>query len=156
MEDIIIKPHHLLDILKLYGKGIEKFVPDINYGHDFYKIANMIVSKEVQFIKFTRNCDDICGPCKYSKNEKCSDVVGFLEGYSKDDYNKEIDDKLIEVLGLKFDMVYSLKDILSLISRELNYHLFKKVWKHEQEEAIQFRNAFTIMGTYKVLSSFDK
>lgn len=47
MEDIIIKPHHLLDILKLYGKGIEKFVPDINHEHDFYKIANMIVSKEL-------------------------------------------------------------------------------------------------------------
>lgn len=156
MEDIIIKPHHLLDILKLYGKGIEKFVPDINYEHDFYKIANMIVSKEVQFIKFTRNCDDICRPCKYCKTEKCSDVVAFLDGYSKDDYNKEIDDKLIEVLGLNSDKAYSFKDILGLFSRELNYHLFKKVWKHEQEEAIQFRNAFTIMGTYKVLASFDK
>lgn len=154
MEDIIIKTHHLLDILKLYGKGIEKFAPYINYGHDFYKVANMIVGKEVQFIKFARNCDDICRPCKYCKNEKCSDVVSFLDGYSKDDYNKEIDDKLVEVLGLNFDKDYSFKDILGLFSRELNYHLFKKVWKHEKEDAIQFRNAFTIMGTYKVLASF--
>lgn len=25
---IIIKPHHFMDIIKLYGSGIEVFVPD--------------------------------------------------------------------------------------------------------------------------------
>jgi hypothetical protein len=155
MKNIVIKPHHLLDILKLYGKGIENFVPDSNYEHDFYIIANMVVSGGVQFIRFTRNCDDICRPCKYCKTEKCSDVVAFLDGYSKDQYNKEIDDKLLEILGLSFDTNYSFDYILMLLSRELNYHLFKKVWKQEKEDAIRFRNAFTIMGTYKVLMQLE-
>ncbi len=29
-----------------------------------------------------------------------------------------------------------IKDILVMLSKELNYHLFKKVWKYEQEDAI--------------------
>ena len=37
---IVIKPHHLLDIFKLYGKGIENFIPDKNYNHNFYLIRS--------------------------------------------------------------------------------------------------------------------
>lgn len=43
MEKITIKPHHFMDIIKLYGTGIERFVPDQKRGHDFYRIANLIV-----------------------------------------------------------------------------------------------------------------
>lgn len=155
MENIVIKPHHLLDILKLYGKGIENFIPDIEYEHNFYKIANMVVNGQIKFIKFTRDSDDICIPCKYCKSGRCSDVVAFLDGYSKDQYNKEIDDKLLEILGLHFNMDYSFENILELLSKELNYYLFEKVWTHEQEDAIQFRNTFTIMGAYKAFSKFN-
>ena len=44
-KPITIKPHHFLDIIKLYGNGLEKFVPDKNYGHDFYKVGNIILAK---------------------------------------------------------------------------------------------------------------
>jgi hypothetical protein len=40
---IRIKPHHFLDIIKLYGRGIEKFVPDQDYHHHFYAVANEII-----------------------------------------------------------------------------------------------------------------
>ena len=40
---IVIKPHHLIDIMKLYGAGVEHFVPDELYQHDFYKVANHII-----------------------------------------------------------------------------------------------------------------
>ena len=43
--DIVIKPHHLLDIFKLYGKGIENFVPDKNYNHNFYFIGNVNITE---------------------------------------------------------------------------------------------------------------
>ena len=39
-----IKPHHFLDILKLYGNGLESFTEDQRYGHDFWKIGNLIGS----------------------------------------------------------------------------------------------------------------
>lgn len=56
MDDIVTKPYHLLDILKLYGKRIENFIPDINYEHCFYRLSNKVIRKEVQF---TRDGDDI-------------------------------------------------------------------------------------------------
>lgn len=43
MKTVIIKPHHFMDIFKLYGTGIEEFVPDQKMGHDFYAIANAII-----------------------------------------------------------------------------------------------------------------
>ncbi len=44
METITIKPHHFMDIIKLYGAGIESFVPDEKLGHDFYRIGNLRLS----------------------------------------------------------------------------------------------------------------
>ena len=43
MNSILIKPHHFIDIIKLYGSGIDRFVPDEKMGHDFYKVANEII-----------------------------------------------------------------------------------------------------------------
>lgn len=34
---IIIKPHHLIDIIKLYGAGVEYFVPDEFFNTIFIK-----------------------------------------------------------------------------------------------------------------------
>ena len=44
MKTVIIKPHHFMDIFKLYCTGIEEFVPDQKMGHDFYAIANAIIN----------------------------------------------------------------------------------------------------------------
>lgn len=65
--DIIIKPHHLLDIFKLHGKGINKFIPDEKFNHDFYLIGNAVIENRVKRIKFTYNYDNICEPCNYLK-----------------------------------------------------------------------------------------
>ena len=51
MEKITIKPHHFMDIIKLYGTGIERFVPDQKRGHDFYRIANLIVQNPTLMMK---------------------------------------------------------------------------------------------------------
>ena len=37
VDEIIIKPHHFIDIIKLYGAGIERFIPDEPMGHDSIK-----------------------------------------------------------------------------------------------------------------------
>ena len=43
VDEIIIKPHHFIDIIKLYGAGIERFIPDEPMGHDFYKDRKSVV-----------------------------------------------------------------------------------------------------------------
>lgn len=62
---IIIKLQHLLDIFKLYGKGLENFMNDKNFNHDFYLIRNSVIENKVDGIQFTYSHDDICKPCKY-------------------------------------------------------------------------------------------
>ncbi len=58
---MVIKPHHFMDIIKLYGGGIQVFVPDTDYGHDFYRAANEIIGNHRIQIKVTSGADDICG-----------------------------------------------------------------------------------------------
>lgn len=64
MNSILIKPHHFIDIIKLYGSGIDRFVPDEKMGHDFYKVANEIIDNPSVDLKLTIDGDDICKPCK--------------------------------------------------------------------------------------------
>lgn len=38
MESITIKPHHFMDIIKLYGAGIKTFIPDEKWDMIFIKL----------------------------------------------------------------------------------------------------------------------
>lgn len=85
---IIIKPHHFLDIIKLYGSGLDVFVPYEKMGHDFYRIGNIILNDKNILIKLTVDADDICVPCKYCKDGLCFDDLSGIDGYTKKDtYN---------------------------------------------------------------------
>ena len=87
MNSILIKPHHFIDIIKLYGSGIDRFVPDEKMGHDFYKVANEIIENPSIDLKLTIDGDDICKPCK-KYHEQCVDPLTHIQGYtSKDVYN---------------------------------------------------------------------
>ena len=59
METITIKPHHFMDIIKLYGAGIENFVPDKKLDHDFYRIGNLVLECLTQPLLLTIEGDDI-------------------------------------------------------------------------------------------------
>lgn len=90
MDSILIKPHHFIDIIKLYGSGIDRFVPDEKMGHDFYKVANEIIDNPSVGLKLTIGGDDICKPCK-KYHEQCVDLLTHIQGYtSKDVYNKTL------------------------------------------------------------------
>lgn len=38
MDSILIKPHHFIDIIKLYGSGIDRFVPDEKWDMIFIRL----------------------------------------------------------------------------------------------------------------------
>ena len=65
MDAITIKPHHFMDISKLYGGGIEVFVPDERMGHDFYQVANRVLAEPGLALRLTVEGDDICQPCRW-------------------------------------------------------------------------------------------
>ncbi len=80
---IKIKPHHFMDIIKLYGKGIEQFIPDDKYNHNFHYVANEIIKNHHIHIKITLDQDDICLPCKYLGREgRCIDSIDHINGVS--------------------------------------------------------------------------
>ena len=105
MNSILIKPHHFIDIIKLYGSGIDRFVPDEKMGHDFYKVANEIIDNPYIDLKLTIDGDDICKPCK-KYHEQCIDPLTHIQGYtSKDVYNKTLDKRIIKLYNLNDDYI---------------------------------------------------
>ena len=149
--DIVIKPHHLLDIFKLYGKGIENFVPDKNYNHNFYFIGNAVIRNEVNKICFTYSYDDICKPCYHLKNSVCSDYFS-ADGVdiNKNEYNEKLDIRLMKLLNLKFDEIYEFKDIIELFNSEVSLKLINLAWYSSNQDDNKIRYELTKKGIYKV------
>ena len=151
MVTVHIKPHHFMDIIKLHGAGIEEFVPDINMGHDFYKVANKIMRDPSLKLILTVEGDDICLPCKKYKN-CCQDQISHIPGFkSKDDYNKLLDRRIIELYHLQ-EEYYEARSLCALYyeSSELIY----EIWKEETAEAVDKRYALFVKGAEAYLNKF--
>lgn len=149
MNEILIKPHHFIDIIKLYGAGIERFVPDEKMGHDFYRIANEIMDNPTITLNLTIYGDDICKPCKKYQN-KCVDNLTNIIGYtSKDIYNMTLDKRIIDLYNLKAKN-YTAKQFCFIIL-ENKENIFK-VWKEEDDSITEKRYALFVKGANKFLS----
>ncbi len=146
-KPIPIKPHHFLDIIKLYGRGLEKFVPDKKYGHDFYRIGNIILNNKETLLLLTLNGDDICKPCKYFKDGKCVDIVKNCGHYtSKEEWNKVIDTKTLKQLGLKESQKITALELCRIAKIKLNVF---KIWKERPKEETVLRESNLINGIEK-------
>ncbi|GKU24399.1 DUF1284 domain-containing protein [Clostridium folliculivorans] len=147
---IKIKPHHFMDIIKLYGFGIEKFIPDRKYNHNFYLIANEILKDKNVKIEITIGKDDICMPCKYIKNDICQDFITHIQYIkSKDEWNKIIDKRILEYAELQVNQIlsaYELCNKLYLIKEKIN-----DIWKEECEENNFKRYTNFCLGAQKYL-----
>ena len=127
---ILVKPHHVLDIIKLYGAGYKKFVPDPAYGHDFFRVGNTILQKPNQKIKLTIKADDMCKPCKFNKNGSCADVVTNSKGFtSKQEWNKTIDTRLFSLFSFKEGDKMTVKEFYIRAKEKLTKKAIEKIWK---------------------------
>ena len=132
MNSILIKPHHFIDIIKLYGSGIDRFVPDEKMGHDFYKVANEIIDNPSIDLKLTIDGDDICKPCK-KYHEQCIDPLTHIKLYNlNDDY-------------------YTAKQLCSIIQNNKEY-IFE-VWDEEDNEVTKKRYELFLQGAHKFLDN---
>ena len=147
---ITVKPHHFMDIIKLYGKGIEYFVPDEKMGHDFYRIANLVLADHEVRLKLTTDGDDICRPCrKYT--DHCTDPLPFMEDFAgKDDYNRILDERMITLYSLSLDQEYTAEE---LCRRYIENHSFIfQVWREENDEITTARHDWFVAGAEKYLA----
>lgn len=148
MKKILIKPHHFIDIIKLYGSGIEEFVPDQKMGHDFYKVANDIIHNPTVILNLTLLGDDICKPCK-QYHGKCIDGLTHIPGYTcKDDYNVTLDQRIIELYHLKEEEYSALR--LCEIILEGKENIFQ-VWREEDNGVTNKRYELFVKGANKLL-----
>ncbi len=147
---MLIKPHHFMDIIKLYGAGIEVFVPDAAYGHDFYRAANLIVGDRGTELSLTVHADDICGPCRFLEQGLCGDSIGHIVGItSKDQYNKMLDTRILEALGMAEGEVCTAGELCGKMAALDG--LVERVWAGEADEARERRKALFGAGALKYL-----
>lgn len=152
METIIIKPHHFIDIFKLYGSGIEEFVPDVKMGHHFYLIANKIMQNPYLDCQLTIEGDDICQPCHCYQNHQCQDAIFHIPGIlKKGDYNRLLDQRIIELYHL-CDKKYQ---VLTLCEKLYQHHeLIAQIWKEEDANHIKQRHDLFVKGIEKYILKY--
>ena len=147
---ILIKPHHFLDIIKLYGAGLDVFVPDEKMGHDFYRIGNIILKNKDVGIRLTIDSDDICTPCKYCKNNLCVDKLDNIAGYTKKDtYNKTLDRRIVEYFSLDLDRDYIAYELCSIYLSDVDF--IYQVWQEEDDEKTKERYRLFSIGAKKYI-----
>ena len=154
MEKILIKPHHFLDIIKLYGSGLDSFVPAPDFGHDFYRIGNIILENPKISMKLTAKGDDICAPCNCFNGEVCiGDSANNPEYPKKEDWNNLIDNRLFKKLDLKEGSEITALEFVKLAKEKINKEDILEVWK---EKIIPQGVPFLLAGIDKYLDKFDK
>ncbi|MGL5435231.1 MAG: DUF1284 domain-containing protein [Lachnospiraceae bacterium] len=152
METITIKPHHLLDIYKLHGAGIQHFAPNKKYRHDFYRIGNQILNHQVKYIQFTADADIICIPCRFCQEGICTDTfLHYGTETIKDGYNRQLDQKIIKLLNLKESTTYNYQHLLPLLSTHLTEPFINQVWTQNTKQDNQARYQKTIAGINKLI-----
>lgn len=150
MDVITIKPHHFMDIIKLYGKGIEVFVPDEKMGHDFYKVANQIISDKKAVLRLTTDGDDICRPCKAYQTQ-CTDPLSTIPGFtSKNTYNKALDERMAALFGLDLKKTYTAEELCTLYADR--HDLIFDVWKEEDDAVTKARHDWFVNSAEKYLN----
>lgn len=151
---MVIKPHHFMDIIKLYGGGIQVFVPDMDYGHDFYRAANEIIGNHRIRIEVTSGADDICRPCRFlGSGGTCTDCITHIKGIcSKNSYNEMLDRRIMDILGLDEKAVYTAEELCRMMGD--HPELVTEVWKEEADscrETVRKREQLFGAGVRKYL-----
>lgn len=147
---MLIKPHHFIDIIKLYGAGVEHFVPDEPFGHDFYRVANEILANPDAPLQLTICGDDICKPCNRFDGTSCTDALQSVPGFrQKEAYNQLLDSRIIEILGLDVQRSYSARELLAHMQAKDD--LIALVWREEEDATTAKRNTLFWQGCQKLL-----
>ncbi|HNQ34844.1 MAG TPA: hypothetical protein PKN80_02140 [bacterium] len=103
---IIIKPHHLVDIITDFGAGITDPEPH-PYGHAVHSVTREILANPDVELGMEWGADDICRPCRHNLEGLCDDVIDTsyrpAAPKSKREWNLLLDRRWSERLGLRPD-----------------------------------------------------
>ncbi len=112
------RPHHLLDIISQHGAGTP-FRPAA-CGHAVHLVARKLIGNPETMVEFVVDADDICAPCVHLVDGRCDDVLRQLDPpISKQEYNDDLDRRLLEFLGMREGQVMSFRKFLGVIREHL-------------------------------------
>lgn len=141
-----------MDIIKLYGSGLNEFIPDQVYKHDFYLVANKIINNHKVELTLTDGEDDICRPCKFCKEGYCTDSISHIANItSKEDYNKMIDNRLMDMMNLSFDKIYIASELCNIMYN--NKDAIFSIWEEESDTITQRRYELFCAGSIRYSSA---
>ena len=116
---IELRPHHLLDIVRDYGHGIQRQPHE--YGHALHIVAKEVLEQVDQEVVFVIAADAICQPCRHLRSDgSCDDVLHQLaEPVSKQSYNDDLDRRLWPYLGLDKGNRMTVRQFLMRVDQHL-------------------------------------
>ncbi len=135
------RPHHLIDIVTQIGGGAA-FTPHA-YGHAVHLVAAEVMADPDLTVTFVVGADDICEPCIHLveglEGAHCDDVLRqFDPPISKQDYNDDLDRRLLEFLGLCEGQALTFRDYLVLIRERFSG--IEEICTHPGEDLTSRRN----------------
>lgn len=74
LEQILIKPHHFIDIITSFGAGKRIFHPH-EYGHAMHVLSAQILDNPDISLTLELGIDDICKPCSHNVCGVCNDTI---------------------------------------------------------------------------------
>ena len=115
---IAIKPHHFVDIITALGEGRTRFEPH-PYGHAVHSVAAEILANPGVYLRIELGADDICEPCRHNAAGLCDDTINISSRpqapKSKREWNRRIDRRWCERLGLRQDDGLTARELCLLI-----------------------------------------
>jgi len=114
-----LRPHHILDIVRSHGNGVE-FTPH-PYGHANHTVAKALLADVETEVELVCGADDICVPCVHlGPDGLCDDVLGQLDRpVSKQAYNDGLDARLFAHFGWRLGTRMSVRNFLEEAARRL-------------------------------------
>ena len=119
------RPHHLIDIINRYGADIP-FRPAA-YGHAVHLVAEQVIADPETMVEFVVDADDICAPCVHLVEGRCDDVLTWPDppgdrkrSHAKQDYNDDLDRRLLDFLGMHEGQTMSFREYLGVIRAHLD------------------------------------
>jgi hypothetical protein len=142
-----LRPHHLLDIVRNIGNNRE-IIPHEN-GHNVHVITLELLNDINQDCRIIIKADDICKPCKKLNNQgKCTDILHQPEfPVSKQEYNDELDTRILNHLGMEPGTIMKLKEFIELAAADLENIV--PLCTHPEEDPDYRRNG--LINGFRVL-----
>jgi len=168
-DKFLLKPHHFLDIIKLYGAGTDFFVPEEEYvrqirgvrgkrreyHHDFNIAGNIVLENPLAVITLTVGVDDVCSPCKFLVDGKCTDKLSSQFTYpSKEEWNQIVDKRMLDVWDLKEGDEITAIALCQLSRDKFTPEVVLDAWRENTKEEALERAEYLIDGLKKYVKRY--